>query len=76
MIPVRYSIEWVSAEEDMEEARILYGSVEDWIERGAGIVQGGSVERMADEDVVAGSPLALQLGRTYNQDTRGGNDGA
>lgn len=68
MIPVRYSIEWVSAEDDMEDARILFGSIEDWIERGGGLVQGGLVQRMPDEDVVADSPLDMQLRGVSNQD--------
>lgn len=61
LIPVRYSIEWVSAEVDMEEARILFGSVEDWVERGGGFVQGGLVQRMEDVDVIPDSPLARAL---------------
>lgn len=59
--PYRFTIYWCSSEESQEAAEISFGSVEDWIERGGGFVQGGSIERMKDEDIVPDSPLDLDL---------------
>lgn len=59
--PFRFSIEWVAAAEDLDEAQIAFDSVVDWIERGAGHVQGGFVGLMPAEDVVEGSPLDKDL---------------
>ncbi len=59
--PYRYQIEWVSAEEDLEDAKIAYDSVLDWIERGGGYVEGGYVGLMKKKDVVPNSPLAKDL---------------
>lgn len=61
--PFRFSVEWVSAEADRDEAQVAFESVVDWIARGGGFVQGGLVQQMEETDVIAKSPLYHALRR-------------
>lgn len=57
----RASLDFVFVADDLEHAETVYGSVQDWAERVGCLPQGGIVQRMDDEDMVPGSPLADQL---------------
>lgn len=59
--PYRYSIEWCSAQLEMADAEMLYDCIVEQIEVAGGFVQGGIIQEMPAEDVVADSPLAKAL---------------